>query len=57
MDLFTSSTILAPIPVADGELSFLEQLSLALPNDEVLARLIAETAWRSDTITVWGKQY
>ena len=57
MDLFTSSKILTPIPVADGELSFLEQLPLSLPNDEVLARLIAETAWRSETITVWGKQH
>jgi alkylated DNA repair dioxygenase AlkB len=57
MDLFTSSTILTPIPVPDGELSFLAQLALSLPNGEVLARLIAETAWRSELITVWGKQY
>jgi alkylated DNA repair dioxygenase AlkB len=57
MDLFTSSKILTPIPVADGELSFLTQLELSLPNDEVLARLIAETAWRSESITLWGKQY
>jgi alkylated DNA repair dioxygenase AlkB len=57
MDLFTSSKILTPIPLADGELSFLAQLTLGLPNDEVLARLIAETAWRSELITVWGKQY
>jgi alkylated DNA repair dioxygenase AlkB len=57
MDLFTSSKILTPIPVPDGELSFLEQLPLGLPNDAVLARLIAETAWRSELITVWGKQH
>ena len=57
MDLFTSSKILTPIPVADGALSFLEQLPLALPNEAVLAQLIAETAWRSDSITVWGKRY
>jgi alkylated DNA repair dioxygenase AlkB len=57
MDLFTSSKILTPIPVADGALSFLEQLPLSLPNDEVLARLIAETAWRSEIITVWGRQH
>ena len=47
MDLFTSSKILTPIPVPDGELSFLAQLELSLPNSEVLARLLAETAWRS----------
>ena len=61
MDLFTSSKILTqtlmPIPVADGELSFLEQLPLTLPNDAMLAQLIAETAWRSDSVTVWGKQH
>ena len=49
--------MLTPIPLADGELFFLEQLPLILPNGEVLARLIAETAWRSDVITVWGKQH
>jgi alkylated DNA repair dioxygenase AlkB len=57
MDLFTSSKILTPIPVPDGALSFLAQLELSLGNDEVLARLIAETAWRSELVTVWGKQY
>lgn len=57
MDLFTSSKILTPIPVPDGELSFLAQLELSLPNDEVLARLLAETAWRSESITLWGKQF
>jgi alkylated DNA repair dioxygenase AlkB len=57
MDLFTSSKILTPIPVPDGELSFLAQLPLSLGNDEVLARLIAETAWRSELVIVWGKQY
>ena len=57
MDLFTTSKILTPIPVADGELAFLAQLDLPLANDEVLARLVAETAWRSEVITLWGKQH
>ncbi len=57
MDLFTSSKILTAIPVPDGELSFLTQLDLPVSNEEVLARLIAETAWRSEVITMWGKQY
>ncbi|MES2757955.1 MAG: alpha-ketoglutarate-dependent dioxygenase AlkB [Pseudomonadota bacterium] len=57
MDLFDSPTTLTPIPVPDGELSFLAQLELPVPNDEVLARLVAETAWRSDVISLWGKQY
>ena len=57
MDLFTSSKFLAPIPVADGALAFLAQLDLGYANDVLLARLIAETAWRSERITVWGKHY
>jgi alkylated DNA repair dioxygenase AlkB len=57
MDLFASSKTLTPIPLPDGELSFLKQLDLPVGNDEVLARLIAETAWRSEVITLWGRQY
>jgi alkylated DNA repair dioxygenase AlkB len=61
MDLFSSSasvtSMLTPIPIADGELSFMTQLPLALSNAAVLARLIAETDWRSDSITLWGKQF
>ena len=57
MDLFTSSNLLTPIPVPDGELAFLAQLPLKHSNDTLLARLIAETDWRSERITVWGKQY
>lgn len=55
MDLFSPADALHPIPIADGELSFLEHLTL--PCADILARLIAETAWRADTITLWGKRY
>ena len=57
MDLFDSATTLTPIPLTDGELSFLAQLGLPVSNGEVLARLVAETAWRSEVITLWGRQY
>lgn len=57
MDLFTSSTALTPIPIRDGELAFLVQLPLPWPNDQVLARLIAETAWREETVVVYGKRH
>lgn len=61
MDLFSSDAHvpagLTPIPVVDGELAFMPQLPLPLANDLVLARLISETDWRSDTITLWGKQF
>ena len=57
MDLFTPSTSLIPIPIPDGELLWLQQLPLALDNAAVFARLVAETDWRAETITLWGKQH
>ena len=56
MDLFASDE-LAPLPLPDGELYLLEQLPLPWPNAEVMARLIAETAWKADSITLWGRQH
>jgi alkylated DNA repair dioxygenase AlkB len=56
MDLFSPATTLTPIPIADGELAFLPQLALPLPNAELLARLIADTAWRAEQITLFGKR-
>jgi alkylated DNA repair dioxygenase AlkB len=49
--------MLTPIPIEDGILSMLPQLDLSLPNDEVLARLVADTAWRAETVTVFGKRH
>jgi alkylated DNA repair dioxygenase AlkB len=57
MDLFSSAGELSPIPIEDGELAFMPQLPLALPNAEVLRRLLDETAWREEMIRVWGKQH
>ncbi len=57
MDLLTSSNSLIPIPLPDGELLWLEQLPLRLDNDEIMARLVAETAWRAESIVLWGKQH
>lgn len=56
MDLF-QETRLTPFPLDDGSLSVLPQLPLRLSNAEVLARLIAETAWRAESITLWGKPH
>jgi alkylated DNA repair dioxygenase AlkB len=57
MDLFNDDAQLTPIPLEDGELAMLRQLGLGAPNEEVLARLIEATAWRSEVITLWGKQH
>ena len=55
MDLF-GDTSLTPLPFDDGELYLLANLPLPLAPAEVMARLVAETAWRTDTITLFGRQ-
>jgi alkylated DNA repair dioxygenase AlkB len=55
MDLFSASDTLTPIPIDDGELFFLERL--ALPPGDTLAQLIAQTDWRTEYITLWGKRH
>ena len=57
MDLFSADRGLVPIPLPDGELGWLQQLPLPWPNEDVLARLIAETAWREETVVVYGKRH
>jgi alkylated DNA repair dioxygenase AlkB len=57
MDLFPPTDALVPIPMEDGELGMLTQLPLSLDNAAVMARLIAETDWRSESITLWGKRF
>jgi alkylated DNA repair dioxygenase AlkB len=57
MDLFNPAAALVPIPIADGELALQAQLGLPWPNAEVLARLVADTAWRAETITVFGQRH
>jgi alkylated DNA repair dioxygenase AlkB len=57
MDLFPPSAALTPIPLEDGELAMLAQLPLSLDNASAMARLVAETDWRSESITLWGKQF
>jgi len=57
MDLFSEQGQLLPIPIDDGELAFLEHLPLPWPAADVFARLRAETDWRAETITVWGKRH
>ena len=57
MDLFASPAVLIPIPVVDGELAMLSRLPLPLSNADVMAQLIAATPWRSEIVTVYGKQH
>jgi alkylated DNA repair dioxygenase AlkB len=57
MDLFSPEAGLQPIPIEDGELALLAQLSLPMSNAEVFERLVKETAWRQESIVVYGKRH
>ncbi len=57
MDLFSSPSTLTPIPIEDGELAMLSQLPLGVDNASAMTSLVQETAWRADSITLWGKQF
>ena len=57
MDLFSSTATLTPFPMDDGDVSFLDQLDFGITDEEALARLIAETDWRAESINLWGKQH
>ena len=45
------------IALPDAEVDYLERLPLALAPEMILQRLIAETAWHAETITVFGKRH
>jgi alkylated DNA repair dioxygenase AlkB len=57
MDLFSDAATLQPIPLEDGDLAWLPQLPFALDNAEILTRLVEQTAWRADTVVVYGKRH
>jgi alkylated DNA repair dioxygenase AlkB len=57
MDLFAPTNVLTPIPLADGELALLPGLALPLPASDVMARLVAQTEWRAETVRVFGKRH
>jgi alkylated DNA repair dioxygenase AlkB len=57
MDLFDTPGTLVPIPIEDGELALLSQLALPLSNAAILARLLAETPWRAESVLVYGKHH
>jgi alkylated DNA repair dioxygenase AlkB len=55
MDLFSDDDELQRIPIEDGELYFMQRLPLAWDSATLLQRLLEETDWRAETITLWGK--
>ena len=57
MDLFASPHALTPVPIEDGALALMPQLPLPYSNRDILARLLAETPWRQDSIVLFGKPH
>jgi alkylated DNA repair dioxygenase AlkB len=57
MDLFSDEAQLQAIPIEDGELALLHRLPLPLSNAEVFERLLQETAWRHDSVVMYGKRH
>lgn len=56
MDLFADqNNTLETIPIEDGELYFMPRLPLAQDPDTVMQRLVDETPWRAESITLYGK--
>lgn len=56
-DLFSSGGELKLLDIPDAEIYYLPFMELSAPDNIILRDLIAETPWRAEVITVWGKQH
>ncbi len=56
-NLFPPDPALVAIDIADGTLAFMEQFPFRLSNTTLMARLLQETDWRAEAITVYGKTH
>lgn len=55
-DLFESGEPLS-VAIPDADIRYWRCIDLGAPPDRVLHELIEQTPWRSEVITLWGKQY
>jgi len=55
-DLFTASAKLERVRMPDADVFYLDRLALAGSDTEILRRLIAEIAWRSEEVVMWGRK-
>lgn len=56
-DFFTSEDELRRLPISDAEIYLLPRLDLPEPPGTLLCKLIAQTPWRAEEVTVWGKRH
>jgi alkylated DNA repair dioxygenase AlkB len=45
------------LELPDAEIRYWPSVELGAPADRILKELIEQTSWRSEVITLWGKQY
>src|SRR5574337_1505804 len=57
MFLFLPDSASERLAVPGADIRLLRILDLGRPADEVLRQLIAETPWRQEHVTVWGKTH
>lgn len=55
--LFPDDRRFARIPMPDADVLLQRAFDFGAPPADVLARLQAETPWRSETVTLWGKTH
>jgi alkylated DNA repair dioxygenase AlkB len=56
-DLFSIDQSFAPLDVPDADISLLHEVSMPLPYDRMLSRLIEETKWRQESVRIYGKSH
>lgn len=56
-DLFAAPSRFEPLPIPDADVQLWREFPLPQAPATLLDALIAETPWRSETITLWGRDY
>src|SRR5882672_8103744 len=56
-DLFDEIGQLQPLNLPGADVSYQPKFDLGLPPSELLRKLIEETPWRQENVTVWGRTF
>ena len=56
-DLFGAEPALQRLHIEDADISFAHQIDLGEPSDDLLCKLIEETPWCQEAVTIYGKKF
>lgn len=56
-DLFGDAMKLERLQIEDADISFVRNFALPESHDLLFSKLVDETPWRSEKVTVWGKTF